>query len=305
MAIVCAVGENLQRGPDAVRAGRSTRSTTIPLRLVSQAASRRNITFVLRDADVPQAMNRLHDEFFATSWLTDGRRMRIAARRPRQDGTAGRAAGAASTAARSPASSIRSRRAHGGARRSDAGATSTSRSTSRRPTPSSTNVPALARRGINVVIGTTGWQAHEADAAAGRRRRRHRRRRGAELLDRRRAVRGDRRAGGDAVRGAGRVRRVAARGASRDEEGRAVGHGAAAEARDGAGRATRGRSTCRRRAPGYIPGTHTIGFDGPAETITLTHTARDRRAFARGALTGRAVGQGQARLVHDARRARD
>ena len=36
---------------------------------------------------------------------------------------------------------------------------------------------------------------------------------------------------------------------------------------------------------GYLPGTHTIGFDGPAETITLTHTARDRSAFARGALT--------------------
>jgi 4-hydroxy-tetrahydrodipicolinate reductase len=36
---------------------------------------------------------------------------------------------------------------------------------------------------------------------------------------------------------------------------------------------------------GSIPGTHTIGFDGPAETITLTHTARDRTAFARGALT--------------------
>lgn len=35
---------------------------------------------------------------------------------------------------------------------------------------------------------------------------------------------------------------------------------------------------------GYIPGTHTLGFDSPAETITLTHTARDRTAFARGAL---------------------
>ena len=35
---------------------------------------------------------------------------------------------------------------------------------------------------------------------------------------------------------------------------------------------------------GFIPGTHTVGFDGPAETITLTHTARDRTAFARGAL---------------------
>ena len=32
------------------------------------------------------------------------------------------------------------------------------------------------------------------------------------------------------------------------------------------------------------PGTDTVGFDGPAETITLIHTARDRTAFARGAL---------------------
>jgi 4-hydroxy-tetrahydrodipicolinate reductase len=35
---------------------------------------------------------------------------------------------------------------------------------------------------------------------------------------------------------------------------------------------------------GSIPGTHTVGFDSPSETITLTHTARDRTGFARGAL---------------------
>jgi 4-hydroxy-tetrahydrodipicolinate reductase len=35
---------------------------------------------------------------------------------------------------------------------------------------------------------------------------------------------------------------------------------------------------------GSIPGTHTLGFDAPSETITLTHQARDRAAFARGAL---------------------
>ena len=35
---------------------------------------------------------------------------------------------------------------------------------------------------------------------------------------------------------------------------------------------------------GSIPGTHTIGFDGPSDTIELTHTARDRRGFASGAL---------------------
>jgi len=35
---------------------------------------------------------------------------------------------------------------------------------------------------------------------------------------------------------------------------------------------------------GMIPGTHTIGFDGPSDTIELTHRARDRRGFASGAL---------------------
>lgn len=44
---------------------------------------------------------------------------------------------------------------------------------------------------------------------------------------------------------------------------------------------------------GFIPGTHTIGFDGPAETITLTHAARDRTAFARGALAAARWVQGR------------
>jgi 4-hydroxy-tetrahydrodipicolinate reductase len=35
---------------------------------------------------------------------------------------------------------------------------------------------------------------------------------------------------------------------------------------------------------GAIPGTHTVGFDAAGETITLTHTARDRSGFAHGAL---------------------
>ena len=35
---------------------------------------------------------------------------------------------------------------------------------------------------------------------------------------------------------------------------------------------------------GFIPGTHTVGFDGPSETIEFTHTVRDRAVFARGAL---------------------
>jgi aspartate kinase len=65
MAIVCIVGENLRSDP-TLFARAVTALEGVPLRLVSQAASRRNITFVMRDADVPNAMNRLHDAFFAT-----------------------------------------------------------------------------------------------------------------------------------------------------------------------------------------------------------------------------------------------
>jgi len=35
---------------------------------------------------------------------------------------------------------------------------------------------------------------------------------------------------------------------------------------------------------GEVPGTHTVGFDGPADTVTLTHAVRDRAVFAHGAL---------------------
>jgi len=35
---------------------------------------------------------------------------------------------------------------------------------------------------------------------------------------------------------------------------------------------------------GAHPGTHEIGFDSVADTITLRHTARSREGFARGAL---------------------
>ncbi len=63
MAIICAVGEDIHADPRAF--GRAISAIgAIPLRMVSQAASRRNMTFVLRDADVPTAMTRLHDEFF-------------------------------------------------------------------------------------------------------------------------------------------------------------------------------------------------------------------------------------------------
>jgi 4-hydroxy-tetrahydrodipicolinate reductase len=35
---------------------------------------------------------------------------------------------------------------------------------------------------------------------------------------------------------------------------------------------------------GFIPGTHTVGFDSEVDTLTITHTARSRAGFAEGAI---------------------
>ena len=64
MAILSAVGDNLTREPHlAVRLIAALDG--FPLRMVSQAASRRNLTVVLSDLDLPAAMSRLHEEFFS------------------------------------------------------------------------------------------------------------------------------------------------------------------------------------------------------------------------------------------------
>ena len=80
------------------------------------------------------------------------------------------------------------------------------------------------------------------------------------------------------------VRRLGLGDPSLDQEGRAVGHAAEAGGGDEDGR-LRAPDRCRARtAPARIPGTHEIGFDSAADTITLRHTARSREGFARGAL---------------------
>jgi aspartate kinase len=64
MAILCVVGDNLRRNVrTAARVVASVEG--FPLRLVSQAASRRNLTIVLGRDDLGPAMNRVHDRFFA------------------------------------------------------------------------------------------------------------------------------------------------------------------------------------------------------------------------------------------------
>jgi aspartate kinase len=66
MAILCVVGDNLRR--DSTIAARVIGALEgFPLRLVSQAASRRNLTLVLGRDDLSAAMNRLHEDFFASA----------------------------------------------------------------------------------------------------------------------------------------------------------------------------------------------------------------------------------------------
>lgn len=146
------------------------------------------------------------------------------------------------------------------------------------------NLPQLAQRKINVVIGTTGWQTHEA------------------------ALRDVARQAGIGVLAASNfslgmnVFALAVEEASRQfakhpefgawiheahhvmkkdaPSGTALTLKAAME-KAGYDRAIDVSST----RVGSVPGTHTVGFDGPSETIEFTHTVRDRAVFARGALT--------------------
>lgn len=63
LSLVGIVGDRLRADP-ATFARIVTAVGRVPLKLVSQAASRRNVTLVLPDADLPAAVARLHEEFF-------------------------------------------------------------------------------------------------------------------------------------------------------------------------------------------------------------------------------------------------
>ena len=144
-------------------------------------------------------------------------------------------------------------------------------------------VRALAARGINAVIGTTGWQSFEPEvrelAAAG----------GIGVVAAPNFAVGVHIFAALAEE-AGRLMRAQGsfdawihelhHAAKRDAPSGTALHLQAALQRGGFDRSVDMAST---RA-GSIPGTHTIGFDAPGETITLTHAARDRSPFARGAL---------------------
>src|SRR5262245_30588865 len=151
------------------------------------------------------------------------------------------------------------------------------------PTAVPVNVPALAKMGINVVIGTTGWNAQEAEV--------------------RRAVE---QAGTGVVAapnfstGVVLFEAIVAHAAQLFQAQSDFGawlhethHVMKKDAPSGTAlllKAAMERAGYERPIDvassrvGHVPGIHTVGFDGPAESINLSHNARDRSAFARGAL---------------------
>ncbi|HEX5071505.1 MAG TPA: aspartate kinase [Vicinamibacterales bacterium] len=63
MAILCAVGDGLQNDPAFV--GRLLDAMEgVPVRMLSQAAARRNITLVIGEADLESSLRRVHARFF-------------------------------------------------------------------------------------------------------------------------------------------------------------------------------------------------------------------------------------------------
>jgi aspartate kinase len=63
MAVLCAVGHGLKDDPSFV-AHLLEAAGGIPIRMLSQAAARRNITLVIREADLEPTLLRVHQRFF-------------------------------------------------------------------------------------------------------------------------------------------------------------------------------------------------------------------------------------------------
>jgi 4-hydroxy-tetrahydrodipicolinate reductase len=143
--------------------------------------------------------------------------------------------------------------------------------------------PRLARLGVPLVIGTTGWQAREGEVRAA-----------VEEAGIGAVVAPNFSLGANVldalVETAGRLLKDAESYGAYVHEAH---HAAKKDAPSGTALALR-RALERGGWPqpvdvsstraGWIPGVHAVGFDGKAETLELVHTVRDRAAFAQGAL---------------------
>jgi 4-hydroxy-tetrahydrodipicolinate reductase len=151
------------------------------------------------------------------------------------------------------------------------------------PAAVSQNLPKLAAHGLNIVVGTTGWQADEVNL-----------REIAAKANIGVVAAANFSIGVHVFQQA--VETAAARFAKIDNVGAWIHEAHHATKKDApSGTALLLERTMEQAGyartidvsstrAGSIPGTHTVGFDGPAETVVFTHTVRDRAVFAHGAL---------------------
>ena len=172
MAILCAVGEGLQNDPAFV--GRLLDAVGgVPVRMLSQAAARRNITLVINENDLVPALQRVHERFFGPVPTAPCLPVRRDRRRGMTNllivghGRMGKLVESLAAVARLPSGRRRGEwiRVPTHSRRRTS-VPSTSRLISPWPAPFGRTCEAMAARRWNVVIGTTGWQQDEAACRA-------------------------------------------------------------------------------------------------------------------------------------------
>jgi aspartate kinase len=72
MAVLCAVGDGLKDDPAFV--GKLLEALAgVPVRMLSQAAARRNITLVMAESDLEPALQRVHERFFGDDSASEQR----------------------------------------------------------------------------------------------------------------------------------------------------------------------------------------------------------------------------------------
>ncbi|HEX3740604.1 MAG TPA: lysine-sensitive aspartokinase 3 [Terriglobales bacterium] len=89
-AIICLVGEDIHGKPGiAASVFNTIAAAEVNIRMISQGASELNISFVIRESDVPKAVRHLHSQFFPSSTEGVSRNRKYASgKRPRSNGGA-------------------------------------------------------------------------------------------------------------------------------------------------------------------------------------------------------------------------
>jgi predicted amino acid-binding ACT domain protein len=86
-AIVCLVGEDIHGKPGiAASVFNTIAAADVNIRMISQGASELNISFVIKEGDVPKAVQHLHAQFFPASAKTSSNQNNGSSKRERANG---------------------------------------------------------------------------------------------------------------------------------------------------------------------------------------------------------------------------